>query len=154
MARIYNQEQYEGSFSPRQQSRGFQAVQAVDNTSKERQRMQQELRDIDTQTKSLTRQQGLDSGILKAQQGIQRANMQARNAAVNGLLSLSKTAVSTMGKTTPLWVIELCITVQVARMTITPLLVMRLSMESVLEIITPLLVINLEMVSQQDTETY
>ena len=59
-----------------------------------------------------------------------------------------------VGKTTPLWVIELCITVQVARMTITPLLVMRLSMESVLEIITPLLVINLEMVSQQDTETY
>ena len=97
MARIYNQEQYEGSFSPRQQSRGFQAVQAVDNTSKERQRMQQELRDIDTQTKSLTRQQGLDSGILKAQQGIERANMQARNAAINGLLSLSKTAVSAMG---------------------------------------------------------
>lgn len=98
MARIYNQEQYEGSFSPRQQSRGFQAVQAVDNTSKERQRMQQELRDIDTQTKSLSRQQGLDSGILQAQQGIARAKMQANNAAINGLLSLSKTALSTMGQ--------------------------------------------------------
>lgn len=60
--------------------------------------MQQELRDIETQTTALTRQQKLDTGVLNAQQGIARAKMQANNAAINGLLSLSKTAVSTMGQ--------------------------------------------------------
>ena len=97
MARIYNQESYEGSFNPSQQSRGFNAVRAVDTSGQERDRMRQQLQDIDTQTKSLSRQQGLDSGILRAKHTIETANMKARNATINGLLSLSKTAVSAMG---------------------------------------------------------
>ena len=97
MARIYNQESFEGSFNPSQQSRGFNAVRAADGQSKERDRMRQQLQDIDTQTKALSRQQGLDSGILRAKHTIETANMRARNATINGLLSLSKTAVSAMG---------------------------------------------------------
>ena len=97
MARIYNQEAFEGDFNPSQQSRGFNAVRAADGQSKERDRMRQQLQDIDTQTKALSRQQGLDSGILRAKHTIETANMRARNATINGLLSLSKTAVSAMG---------------------------------------------------------
>ena len=98
MARIYNQESFEGQFSPSQQSRGFNPVQAADATSKERQRMEQELQDISTQTKSLSRQQDLDTGILRARQTIETANMQARNKAINGLLSLSKTGLQAVGE--------------------------------------------------------
>ena len=65
MARIYNQEQYQGNFNPVQQSRGFNPVIAVDATSKERQKAEQELADIATETKSLTRQQDLDTEHLR-----------------------------------------------------------------------------------------
>ena len=93
MARIYNQESYEGSFNPSQQSRGFNAVSAVDTSSQERGRMQQQLQDIDTQTKSLTRQQNLDTGILRAQHSIEKANQQARAKTLSGIIQLSQTAL-------------------------------------------------------------
>lgn len=96
MARIYNQEQYGDQFQPRQQSRGFNPVQAADATSKEREKAQQAARDLETEYKSLTRQQSLDTGILRAQQGIQTARQQANNATLKGLLSLSSTALKGM----------------------------------------------------------
>ena len=96
MARIYNQEQYGDQFQPRQQSRGFNPVQAIDATSKERQKAQQAARDLETEYKSLSRQQGLDRGMLSAQQGIERAKMQAQHATIKGLLSLSQSAIKGM----------------------------------------------------------
>ena len=96
MARIYNQEQDGDQFQPRQQSRGFNPVQAADATSKEREKAQQAARDLETEYKSLTRQQNLDTGILRAQQGIQTARQQANNATIKGLLSLSSTALKGM----------------------------------------------------------
>ena len=97
MARIYNQDQYEGAFNPSQQSRGFNAVQAADATSKEKEKMQAELRDIETQTTSMTRQQKLDKGILDAQHSIEKANFQAKKATIDGILQLSSTAVKAFG---------------------------------------------------------
>ena len=93
MARIYNPERYEGEFTPSAQSRGFNPVQAVDNSDKERQKAEQRLRNLSTQETAMKRQQRLDSGVLKAQQGIAQANMERNNTVVKGILQLSETAV-------------------------------------------------------------
>ena len=93
MARIYQQQQYGDQFQPRQQSRGFNPVQAIDATSKEKQKAQQALRDVETEMKATARQQTLDRGHLQAQHGIQRANMQASQATMRGILQLSQTAL-------------------------------------------------------------
>ena len=93
MARIYQQQQYGDQFQPRQQSRGFNPVIAPDATSKERQKAQQAARDLETEMTSMQRQHGLDKGMMAAEHGIARAKQAYSAKVINGILSLSKTAL-------------------------------------------------------------
>ena len=93
MARIYNKPQYNNQFQPQAQSQRIDPVVAVDRRreiEKEQARIQ---KDIETKAKSEQRQASLDSGVLKARQVMESANMRSQQAMVNGIIKLSGTAL-------------------------------------------------------------
>ncbi len=96
MARIYNPEPYGNQFQSSAQSRGFNPEAAIDRSGQEREKARQAIQNIATEQQALGRVQQLERGQmalerseLSLQQGVERANMQARNATINGLLKLS-----------------------------------------------------------------
>ena len=93
MARIYTKEQYGDQFQPRQQSRGFNPIIAPDATSKERQKAQMAAKDLETEMISMKRQHALDKGVMDAQHGIARAKQAHSAKVMQGILSLSQTAL-------------------------------------------------------------
>lgn len=96
MARIYNPEPYGNQFQSSAQSRGFNPEAAIDRSGQEREKARQAVQNIQTEQQALGRVQQLERGQmalerseLSLQQGVERANMQARNSTINGLLKLS-----------------------------------------------------------------
>jgi hypothetical protein len=93
MARIYNPEKYGDLYQPRAQSRAFQPEQAVNREQKIREEGQQDVEDIKTLARADARQATIDNGILAAQHGIAQAKAKADASMINGILSLSQTAL-------------------------------------------------------------
>lgn len=96
MARIYNPEQYGDNYQGSTQSRGFNPIAAVDTSNQERQRSKQQVANVNREIQIQQRDQQMESTVLKAQQGVAKANMSATSTAVKGLLSLSQTALKFM----------------------------------------------------------
>lgn len=93
MARIYNPEQYGDNFQGSIQSRGFNPVSAIDRSKHERKKAQEAVDNINREIKILDRDQQMERTFQSSVQGVERANLQATNTAVQGLLSLSQTAL-------------------------------------------------------------
>ena len=96
MARIYNPEQYGDNYQGSTQSRGFNPIKAVDTSDQERQRSKQQVANVNREIQFQQRNHQMESTVLKAQQSVDKANMSATSTAVQGLLSLSQTALKAM----------------------------------------------------------
>lgn len=93
MARIYQPESYGDNFAGSLQSRGFNPVAAIDRSQQEKEKAKQAVENVNREIQILGRDQQLERTVLNAQQTAQRAQSQASKAAINGLLSLSQTAL-------------------------------------------------------------
>ena len=93
MARIYNPEQYGDNFQGSIQSRGFNPVTAIDRSDQERQKAKQAVDNINREIDILGRDQQMEKTFQSASQNVENANRQATSTVIQGLLSLSKTAV-------------------------------------------------------------
>ena len=93
MARIYQPQDYGDNFQGAAQSRGFQAVQAVNRSNQEKQKAQQAIQNIDTEIKVLGRKQALESTEMQGQQAVERSNQQGQAKVMQGIMSLSQTAL-------------------------------------------------------------
>lgn len=93
MARIYNPEQYGDNFQGSIQSRGFNPVTAIDRSDQERQKAKQAVDNINREIDILGRDQQMERTFQSASQNVENANRQATTTAIQGLLSLSKTAI-------------------------------------------------------------
>ena len=93
MARIYQSESYGDNFAGSLQSRGFNPVAAVDRSQQEREKAKQAVANINREIDILGRDQQLERTVQSAQQATERANLQAKQQAIKGLLALSQTAL-------------------------------------------------------------
>ena len=95
MARIYNQENYQGLYEGSAKSVAFNPVKAVDLSQREKQRGQERIRDAQTMGRAAARQYELDKSRI-AYEGAQRMGQaKIQGQAFQALLGLSKTAMST-----------------------------------------------------------
>lgn len=92
MARIYQPESYGDNFAGSTQSRGFNPVAAIDRSQQEKVKAKQAVDNINREISILNQDQQLERNFLSLQQGVERTNLQAQQATINGLLKLSSTA--------------------------------------------------------------
>ena len=104
MSRIYRPSDYGDFYRADSGGSGFAPITAANTARQEQARGNQQIRNLKTQQQGLTRQQQLDTSKLNAdwsnafsQFAADRARNTAQWSTINGLLSLSKTALSTFG---------------------------------------------------------
>ena len=102
MARIYNQQTYQGGYEGHHQSVRYQPVKAFDNSEQFRQRGRERAADAATKGRMAARQYEIDKVALQfekerglGQMKLNAAAQQNSFKALQGLLSLSQTAMST-----------------------------------------------------------
>lgn len=105
MARIYKPESYNNSYRAQSVGVGFTPVSPVDETKREREKSNRQIRDLQTLEKALTRQQQLDKGMLEGDFTIQQAELKKQQAAndakfatLKGVMQLSGLALQAYGK--------------------------------------------------------
>ena len=105
MARIYNKEDYGVNYQGSAQSVGFNPIRAVDLSAREKQRTQDELKNLKLTEQTLNRTQSIESAQLKAQQvgesaimKAEQAQQTANSATMKGLMSLSGTLAKGIGQ--------------------------------------------------------
>lgn len=93
--RIYTKEDYGSRFEGQARSVGFNPERAIDNSAAIQAATNARVEDAQTMGRAIARQGNLDMAYMQGQQSIANANMNARYAALRGLLALSSTAMET-----------------------------------------------------------
>lgn len=91
--RFYNKQQTQTSFRQTTPSVGFSPIQAANEAAGIAEETKRNVEDLKTLGRAQRRQSDLNSGVLKAKQTIEQANLEASQKTLEGIMSLSQTAL-------------------------------------------------------------